>query len=107
MAKKAAKPKPADAGELKTNAADGELFETQNVSRKIKKLANRYRDEMTTKSSALVGFNSARDNLIDAMEEDDVERVLIDVGGVRKWIICSHAGAVKLVTVKEEDGGSD
>jgi len=107
MAKKAAKPKPADDGELKTNVADGELFDTQNVSRKIKRLANRYRDEMTTKSAALVGFNSARDALIDGMDEEDVERVLIDIGGVRKWIVCEHAGAVKLVTVKDDSNDTD
>ena len=103
MAKKAAaKPKP-DTGDIEPGG-DGELFETQNVSRTVKMRANKYRDTSVAKSQAGTDFNFARDGLLDAMADDDIMSVIIELGGVRKRIVRVSEDALKIETVKEDNG---
>ncbi len=96
-----------DNGELTPNVKGGSLFETQKITAKVKELANEYRDLSVRKSKSLGRFNGARDSLVEAMEADDIERVLIEIGGVRKWVVCEHSGSLKLETVKDDVGDAD
>ncbi len=96
-----------DNGELTPSSRGGVLFETQTITPKVKELANEYRDLSVRKSKALGRFNGARDSLVEAMDADGIERVLIEIGGVRKWVVCEHSGSLKLETVKDDAGDVD
>lgn len=80
----------------------GALFETQKISKGLKRLANLYAEASTTKSQALAAFNSAKDALIDKMKDEGVERVLVELGGIRKAVHVEEQDVLKLETVKDE-----
>jgi len=89
-------------GALGQDATSGQLFETENVSRRVKQRANKYRDLSVAKSQGNSAFNSGRDSLMEAMEEDGVTSVIIELGGVRKRIVYKECHELKIETVKEE-----
>ncbi len=78
----------ADDGQQDADAvaqSTGKLFETdRKVTARVRRLANRYKEDAVAKSQANAAYKASKLALIDGMKEDQVPRVRIDVDGNAK-----------------------